>query len=235
MTAISMQTLGRGRLNRNGDLNMSATRAIILMLIAAGSLAGCGLQRAGVREFGQWSQREPRQDAPEPESRKKPVAANAKKAPKPARAAAPAIKGSGGDLASVNAPPPSLEGVKPDFIWPVQGLLSSKFGLRGGRKHDGIDIAAPLGTPVYAAEAGEVVYADEKYRGYGKLVLIRHAGDIITVYAHNHVIRVKQGQKVAKGHHIADVGSTGHSSTPHLHFEVRVSAKPSDPLQFLPK
>ncbi len=128
------------------------------------------------------------------------------------------------------------EGVAaPRFRWPVVvGTLSSGFGPRGGRPHKGVDIAAPPGTPIFAAAAGKVVYSDDKQRGYGNLVILRHAGGYVTVYAHNRRNLVDVGDQVRQGSRIAEVGSTGRSTGPHLHFEIRVEGKAIDPLIHLP-
>ncbi|QQR80479.1 MAG: M23 family metallopeptidase [Deltaproteobacteria bacterium] len=120
------------------------------------------------------------------------------------------------------------------FSWPIQGEISSPFGMRHGRRHDGIDIRSPIGAPIAAAAAGEVVFA-KRMRGYGNLVLLKHEDDFFTVYAHNSANLVKLGQKVKKGQIIAKVGRTGRATGPHLHFEVRENTKSRNPLFFLPK
>ncbi|HEX5038132.1 MAG TPA: M23 family metallopeptidase [bacterium] len=120
------------------------------------------------------------------------------------------------------------------FIWPLEGDVSSLFGMRHGRKHDGVDISAKTGTPVYAAADGDVVFA-KKMRGYGNLVLLKHKDDFFTVYAHNSVNLVKLGTKVKKGQMVSRVGRTGRATGPHLHFEVREGPKARNPLFFLPK
>ena len=101
--------------------------------------------------------------------------------------------------------------------------------------HDGIDIAAKAGTPIYAAAAGKVVYADSRLTGYGNLIIIRHSSDMFTAYAHNRNNLVVVGQMVKQGQHIANVGATGRASGPHLHFEVRRGERAVDPLAYLPK
>jgi len=119
--------------------------------------------------------------------------------------------------------------------WPVTApRISSPFGRRWGKDHEGIDMAAPVGTPVHAAASGKVIYAGDQVRGYGNMVVIRHDGDIVTVYAHNSVLLVRTGDSVALGQEIARVGDTGRSTAPHLHFEVRRGDSPRDPMQFLP-
>lgn len=121
------------------------------------------------------------------------------------------------------------------MLWPLkeQGIISSMFGPRNGRVHKGLDIAAPTGTPILAAADGRVTYAD--WAGtYGMLVVIDHGNGVLTRYAHASAIHVKAGQTVKAGHHIADVGSTGRSTGPHLHFEVEVRGEAVDPLTMLP-
>lgn len=125
---------------------------------------------------------------------------------------------------------------QPDRLrWPLQDpRLSSAFGVRSGRAHEGIDLAAPVGTSVFAAESGEVIYAGDGVRGYGNMVVVQHAGDLMTVYAHNSRVLVKPGDRVLRGQEIARVGATGRATAPHLHFEVRDAAEPRDPLRYLP-
>ncbi len=118
--------------------------------------------------------------------------------------------------------------------WPLKGVLYSRFGVRQGRRHDGIDISAPEGTPVGAAASGTVVYTGEQ-PGYGFIVLVRHdRPDLLTLYAHNSAILVKSGERVAAGQPIARVGQTGRTTGPHLHFEVREGTRPRNPLMYLP-
>jgi len=128
------------------------------------------------------------------------------------------------------SPEPGFE----TFLWPVNGTINSGFGPRGSTFHDGIDIAAPEGTPILAIEAGEVIYSDQ-LRGYGNMVIVRHAGGIVSVYAHNEANLVREGQAVARGEVVARVGSTGRVSGPHLHFEIRRNNAAQDPLRYLPQ
>ncbi|MGZ4320330.1 MAG: M23 family metallopeptidase, partial [Gaiellaceae bacterium] len=116
--------------------------------------------------------------------------------------------------------------------WPVQGPVTSPFGWRWGRMHEGIDIAVGSGTPVHAAAAGTVIYAGWE-EGYGNFVVIDHGGGIATAYGHNTSVAVAVGQQVQQGQVIAYSGSTGHSTGPHVHFEVRVNGNPVDPLGYL--
>ena len=129
---------------------------------------------------------------------------------------------------------PSLPSLDQTFIWPISGTINSGFGPRGASFHDGIDIAAPEGTPVRAIESGEVVYSDQ-LRGYGNMVILRHADGFVSVYAHNERNLVRQGQQVSRGEIIARVGSTGRVTGPHLHFEIRRDNKAQDPLHYMPR
>ncbi len=116
--------------------------------------------------------------------------------------------------------------------WPVRGVLYAKFGRKGKDGHDGIDLAAPAGSPVKTAGPGTVLFSGDQ-RGYGLIVLVEHDEHLITLYAHNRDLRVKTGQKVREGQVVATVGDSGKTSGPHLHFEVRKDGVPSDPLDFL--
>jgi murein DD-endopeptidase MepM/ murein hydrolase activator NlpD len=118
------------------------------------------------------------------------------------------------------------------FIWPVNGPVTSPFGMRWGRMHEGIDIGVGYGTPIHAAAAGRVVYAGWM-SGYGNLVAIDHGGGVSTAYGHQSSIAVSVGQVVAQGQTIGYVGCTGHCFGPHLHFEVRINGAPVDPLGYL--
>jgi murein DD-endopeptidase MepM/ murein hydrolase activator NlpD len=129
---------------------------------------------------------------------------------------------------SVSTGSPSASG----FIWPANGVLTSGFGWRWGRMHEGIDIAVPTGTPVVASAAGVVIVAGW-VGGYGNLVVVDHGGGIATAYGHNSSFAVGAGQSVAQGHVLAYAGSTGHSTGPHIHFEVRINGSPVDPLGYL--
>ena len=118
------------------------------------------------------------------------------------------------------------------LAWPAPGVLVSGFGERDRDHHEGIDLACPEGTPVRAADDGVVLFSGER-GGYGKLILVAHDRDLVTVYAHNARNLVSQGEKVSRGEEIARVGRTGNATGPHLHFEVRIAAQPRDPLGFL--
>ncbi len=121
------------------------------------------------------------------------------------------------------------------YIWPAKGVLTSGYGWRWGRMHKGIDIASSTGTPIYAAADGVVTKASWNRGGYGKLVEMRHRNGTITRYAHNSKILVKAGQQVRQGKTIALMGSTGFSTGPHLHFEIRPAGKGAiNPIAYLP-
>ncbi len=119
------------------------------------------------------------------------------------------------------------------FGWPLHGSVTSRFGVRWGRAHEGIDIRAESGTPVRAAEEGHVIHAG-RLGAYGNAVVLKHAGGWQTVYAHNRRNHVKRGERVAKGEVIAEVGETGNATAPHLHFELRRAQAAQDPLRYLP-
>lgn len=116
--------------------------------------------------------------------------------------------------------------------WPASGPVTSAYGSRWGRLHEGIDIGAPYGAPIVAAAAGTVIYAGW-LGGYGNLVVIDHGGGVATAYAHQSQIAVSVGQVVSRGQTIGYVGSTGYSTGPHVHFEVRVDGRAVDPLGYL--
>ncbi len=121
------------------------------------------------------------------------------------------------------------------FVWPVPGSkrISSKYGYRRGKPHDGIDIAASSGTHIISSADGEVVYSTNKIRGYGNMIVIKHMDDYFTVYAHNRKNFVSKGQKVHQGQVIGQVGNTGRSTGPHLHFEVRKKDRKLNPITFV--
>ncbi len=126
-------------------------------------------------------------------------------------------------------------GVSPSaagLIWPVSGPITSPFGMRWGRMHEGLDIGVGYGTPIHAAAAGVVVWAGWE-GGYGNLVVVDHGGGLSTAYGHQERIAVSYGQQVAQGEVLGYVGCTGHCFGPHLHFEVRINGSAVDPLGYL--
>ncbi len=135
-------------------------------------------------------------------------------------------------VARVPAEPP-MRRRRALLVWPVRGVVVSRFGVRDGVEHDGINIAAPLGTLVRVAAGGRVLFSGVE-RGYGKLILVRHAGGLITIYAHLERCLVPAGARVRQGEVIGAVGKTGRVTGPLLHFEVRERRLPRNPLFFLP-
>jgi murein DD-endopeptidase MepM/ murein hydrolase activator NlpD len=132
--------------------------------------------------------------------------------------------------------PDAAEREASEFIWPVkEGKVTSFFGNRTRDYHEGIDIRTNSGRPIFAAKEGEVIYSSRKIRGYGNMIVIKHKDELATVYAHNRKNLVKRGDRVSKGQLIGLVGATGKATGPHLHFEIRKSELPQDPLLYLPQ
>ncbi|KAM3098806.1 peptidoglycan DD-metalloendopeptidase family protein [Phormidesmis sp. 146-35] len=164
-------------------------------------------------------------------------------APAGSESYAPLMRSSVGKMVSPSLPPLG----KPDsylpgsgkfagYIWPAKGMLTSPYGWRWGRMHKGIDIAAPIGTPIVAAAPGKVITAGWNDGGYGNLVEVKHADGSVTLYGHNNRILVKVGQQVAQGQQIAEMGSTGFSTGPHSHFEVHLPGQGAvNPIAYLPQ
>jgi murein DD-endopeptidase MepM/ murein hydrolase activator NlpD len=123
---------------------------------------------------------------------------------------------------------PSTSGL----VWPVEGPITSPFGWRWGRMHEGIDIGVGYGTPIHAAAAGTVIYCGWE-EGYGNFVVLDHGNGLATAYGHQSQIAVTCGQQVAQGQVIGYVGCTGHCTGPHLHFEVRIDGNAVDPMGYL--
>ncbi len=164
----------------------------------------------------------PAKPAKPPAWASKPTAATAKTAPVAARATAP--------RAVPKPPPVSGKG----FLWPVQGRVVSNFGAKPkGFHNDGINIAAPRGTPISAAQNGVVVYAGNELRGFGNLLLIKHSNGWVTAYAHADRLLVRRGDKVGKGQKVATVGDTGSVTSPQLHFEIRKGKRARNPKKYL--
>lgn len=133
---------------------------------------------------------------------------------------------------AVIPPPPKITGK--GFMWPIQGRVISNYGPKeAGYHNDGINIAAPVGSSVYASESGVVVHADNKLAGYGNLILIKHQNGWVTAYAHNQALMVKKGDQVRRGDVIAQVGQTGRVTRPQLHFEMRKGSRAVNPRQYL--
>ena len=162
----------------------------------------------------------PRKPAPPPE-----------RAERPPSSPPPSTPGTAAPAREADAPAP--EPRTPVLAWPLRGVLYGRFGIRGGTRHDGIDIAAPEGSPVLAADDGVVAYVGEQ-SGYGTVLILRHDRGLVTVYAHNSAVLVREGERVARGQPVARVGQTGRTTGPHLHFEVREGTRPRNPLLYLP-
>jgi murein DD-endopeptidase MepM/ murein hydrolase activator NlpD len=125
-------------------------------------------------------------------------------------------------------------GALPTFRWPVRGKVITSYGAKtNGKANDGINLAVPEGTPVKAAEDGVVAYSGNELKGYGNLILIRHANGYVTAYAHASELLVKRGDTIKRGQVIAKSGQSGEVGSPQLHFEIRKGSSPVDPLQFL--
>lgn len=125
-------------------------------------------------------------------------------------------------------------GARLSFAWPLSRTkLTSRFGRRKGHPHEGIDLASRQGTTIRAAESGKVIHAG-RLGAYGKVVILKHAGNYRSVYAHARRLLVRKGQFVERSQKIAEVGMTGRTSGPHLHFEIRRKDVAKDPLLYLP-
>ncbi|MBA7471256.1 hypothetical protein ES705_07507 [subsurface metagenome] len=127
-------------------------------------------------------------------------------------------------------PPPELI----DFSWPLKGKILVGFGKRSGKRHQGVDIEGREGTPIVAIYDGIVTYSNNKLRGYGNMVIIKHNEDYSSVYAHNRINLVREGERVKKRQAIAQVGATGWADVPHVHFEIRERGKAVNPVFYLP-
>jgi murein DD-endopeptidase MepM/ murein hydrolase activator NlpD len=159
------------------------------------------------------------------------AAAGTSKAPPHATGSAPAVKGQ--PPASAATAPQKYAG---NLRWPVDaGIVSSEFGARWGKQHKGIDIAADAGEPVYAIADADVIYAGDGLRGYGNVVILRHDAQMTSLYAHNSELKVHQGDHVTQGTLISLLGNTGHSTGPHVHFEIRQGDTAVNPRTLLPQ
>ena len=171
--------------------------------------------------------------APAPSQFTPPPPAHTQASVQPAAAPEPTQK------AAAVTPVPQVEeqrslGGSPQFRWPVRGRVISAYGAKSNGQHnDGINLAVPEGTEVKAAEDGVVAYAGNELKGYGNLVLLRHADGWMTAYAHNSQLLVKRGDSVKRGQNIARAGQTGGVSSPQVHFEIRKGSTPVDPTQYL--
>ena len=131
-------------------------------------------------------------------------------------------------------PPPTQERMR--FLWPVNGgTIVRRFGDRNeGIVSLGLDIELPLGTPIRATEAGTVILASDRFKGYGLMVIIKHPNNFVTIYAHNRKNLVRENDKVTRGQLVAEVGQTGRVDRPTLHFQMRIGHEAVDPFRYLP-
>ena len=152
---------------------------------------------------------------------------------KPAEVSKPLIKATTRESGKPIPTHPTITKSKIKLALPLNGEVTSEFGLRNGRPHKGIDIVSNKGDPIHAALKGKVVYSGTQ-RGYGNVIILEHDDYIMTVYAHNEANLVRLGEMVNKGQPIATVGQTGTASAPHLHFEYRIKGKAINPREVLP-
>ena len=131
-----------------------------------------------------------------------------------------------------SVPQPEIQKFQPGMVWPLSGRITSVFGWRRGKHHDGIDIAARMGKHIVATANGIVIFSGWR-SGYGRMVVIQHNRLLKTVYGHTSRNYVRRGQTVKQGQVIAQVGNTGRSTGPHLHFEVRNALGAQDPMRYL--
>jgi len=150
---------------------------------------------------------------------------------RPLTAVAPAATRPAPVAAPSPAPAPTASGAVDSWLWPVDGTLAGRFGAAGGK---GIDIVGQRNAPVKAVAPGKVVYSGSGLRGYGRLLIVKHAGEFLSAYAHNETILVKEGDSVTAGQKIALMGDSD-ADRVKLHFEIRRYGKPLDPLNYLPE
>jgi murein DD-endopeptidase MepM/ murein hydrolase activator NlpD len=158
-------------------------------------------------------------------------------------ASAPEARDTASDAARLAVPsdPPAASaspkaGGTMKLRWPVRGKIIASFGRHAdGAHNDGVNVQAPAGTDVLAAEAGVVAYAGSEVKGYGNLVLVRHDNGWVTAYAHNDTLLVQRGDRVRRGQALGKVGMTGSADQPQLHFELRQGSKPVDPMPYMEK
>lgn len=162
----------------------------------------------------------------------RPITAVAPAAIKPAAVAAtPVVPAPVAATAPMTPSAPASSAVVDNWLWPAEGTLAGRFGAAGGK---GIDIVGPRNTPVLAVAPGKVVYSGSGLRGYGQLLIVKHAGEYLSAYAHNAMILVKEGDWVTAGERIAMMGDSD-ADRVKLHFEIRRYGKPLDPLNYLPE
>ena len=205
-------------------MNASWKKLVAVALVSAPFLAACTETPETVFDWGV-NDRLPGQQHPQVAQDTAP-----KELGKPP-SAAPTRTVSKGTLAPIGH---AADSNAPAFAWPVSGPVISDFGAAtNGQRNDGINISAPMDTPIHAAASGTVTYSGNELKAYGNLVLIRHDDGYVTAYAHTDKILVVKGQAVTRGQVIAYSGSSGDVSSPQLHFEIRHDTHPVDPKDLL--
>lgn len=170
---------------------------------------------------------------PDPEPTPTQTAQSAPAVPEARPSSAPASQPTTQQQASLPPPPPPPMAGK-GFVWPLRGDVLNEFGpMAKGQHNDGVNIAAPRGTPVKAAENGVVAYVGNELKGFGNLLLIKHADGWMTAYAHNDQLLVHKGEQVRRGQQIATVGSSGNVTQPQLHFELRRGTEAVNPYDYI--
>ncbi|TFW08969.1 peptidase M23, partial [Oxalobacteraceae bacterium OM1] len=207
---------------QTGSVNVAS--GVEVRPLAPGASAAAGSNKTGPR-----GDKKPYSDATLAEMQKPDAAANATVPPQASIAPGTRPEAPKTDKAPDAAPSLSPDDENVSWIWPADGKVVGTFSE--GKK--GIDIAGKIGQPVLAAGAGKVLYAGSGIRGYGNLVIVKHSNNLLSAYAHNKTIFVKEDQTVAKGQKIAEMGNSDSDSVK-LHFEIRQQGKPVDPSKFLP-
>lgn len=155
--------------------------------------------------------------------------------PGPSRSSPPQRSGAGAGGAQASPQTQAAAPKRPQgWRWPAKGPVTSRFGMRWGRHHDGVDIGARYGSAITAAKDGRVIWSGPFY-GYGRTVILDHGRGVKTLYAHASTLLVRRGARVRQGQRLARVGCTGHCFGPHLHFEIRLKGRPVNPLKRLPR
>src|SRR5450830_2008244 len=209
----------------NGDTGGAQTSAVVMAPPIETRPATPAVQK----KTGPRGEKRPYSDATLAELRADGDAPAAKPAPAPATTPAPAVAAAPAAAAAGSAAQPAGDD-KISWMWPTEGKVIATFDEG---KNKGVDIAGKAGQPVVAAGAGKVMYAGSGIRGYGNLVIVKHSNSLLSAYAHNRNILVKEGQSVTKGQAIAEMGDSDTDSVK-LHFEIRQQGKPVDPSKFLP-
>lgn len=209
----------------NGDTGGAQTSAVVM----APAIESRPTTPAVQKKTGPRGEKRPYSDATLAELRADGDAPAAKPAPAPATTPAPAVAAAPAAAAAASVAQPASDD-KIGWIWPTEGKVIATFDEG---KNKGVDIAGKAGQPVVAAGAGKVMYAGSGIRGYGNLVIVKHSNSLLSAYAHNRSILVKEGQNVTKGQTIAEMGDSD-ADRVKLHFEIRQQGKPVDPSKFLP-